>query len=188
MISATLEARGQGRLIVGNLHQRWTRFQFGRPIRRHLTWSSASEVNYTFIQEISSHPYPYFAGFRPAEGFEGYWMMRSIGTPFLLFSDPRLLGGAFLYGEWWVRTRCTDTIQHYLDCPRIWSRTNWFSGMSNGDLSFFVLWCWFWAMPLLLQNLTLLTNIGTIGNRARLLLFRKSFQQGVMSFIYGWWF
>ena len=30
----------------------------------------------------------YFSGYRPAEGFEGYWMMKNLRCPFLLFSDP----------------------------------------------------------------------------------------------------
>ncbi|WP_316242982.1 accessory Sec system protein Asp2, partial [Streptococcus suis] len=41
----------------------------------------------------------YFSGFRTAEGFEGFWMMKGLKTPFMLICDPRLDGGAFYLGS-----------------------------------------------------------------------------------------
>ena len=41
----------------------------------------------------------YFSGYRTAEGFEAYPLMKSLGAPFMLFSDPRLEGGAFYLGS-----------------------------------------------------------------------------------------
>jgi hypothetical protein len=41
----------------------------------------------------------YFSGFRPSEGYEGRWMMGSLGSPFILVYDPRLIGGSFYRGE-----------------------------------------------------------------------------------------
>jgi accessory secretory protein Asp2 len=32
----------------------------------------------------------YFSGYRPAEGFEGYFMMNKMNAPFILIGDPRL--------------------------------------------------------------------------------------------------
>lgn len=37
----------------------------------------------------------YFSGYRPAEGFEGYFMMNKMNAPFILIGDPRLEGGSF---------------------------------------------------------------------------------------------
>lgn len=41
----------------------------------------------------------YFSGFRPSEGYEGRWMMGSLGSPFILVHDPRIVGGAFYRGD-----------------------------------------------------------------------------------------
>lgn len=41
----------------------------------------------------------YFSGFRPSEGYEGRWMMGSLGAPFILVHDPRIVGGSFYRGE-----------------------------------------------------------------------------------------
>lgn len=41
----------------------------------------------------------YFSGFRPLEGYEGRWRTGSLGAPFILVSDPRLVGGAFYRGK-----------------------------------------------------------------------------------------
>ncbi|GAA3268330.1 hypothetical protein GCM10017706_33590 [Lactococcus lactis subsp. hordniae] len=40
-----------------------------------------------------------FSGFRPSEGYEGRWMMGSLGSPFLLVYDPRLLGGVLSWSR-----------------------------------------------------------------------------------------
>ena len=170
MISATLEAKGQGRLIVGNLHQRWTRFQFGKYLLgggilhdRH-----RQELNYFFHPGDFKPPLSvYFAGFRPAEGFEGYWMMRSMGTPFLLFSDPRLLGGAFYMGSDELEQGVRDTIQHYLDYLGFDQDQLIFSGMSMGTYPSLYYGADFEPHAIIVAKP--LTNIGTIGNRARLL-------------------
>lgn len=38
----------------------------------------------------------YFSGYRTAEGFEGYYMMKRMNAPFLLIGDPRVEGGSFI--------------------------------------------------------------------------------------------
>ena len=79
ILSATLEAKGNGALRVGNFHQRWTRFQFGKFVLGGgiLHDSKRQEINYFFYPGDFKPPLSvYFSGFRPAEGFEGFGMMR----------------------------------------------------------------------------------------------------------------
>ena len=42
-------------------------------------------------------------------------MMKNLGCPFLLFSDPRLQGGAFYLGSDELENKVKQTIQYYLD-------------------------------------------------------------------------
>ncbi|AEV94916.1 accessory Sec system protein Asp2 [Pediococcus claussenii] len=53
----------------------------------------------------------YFSGFRPGEGYEGVFMMRSLQAPTLIFSDPRLLGGAFYLGSAHFEQKIVDVIK-----------------------------------------------------------------------------
>ena len=57
----------------------------------------------------------YFSGYRPAEGFEGYWMMNNLGAPFLLIGDPRSEGGAFYLGSEELEQKLVQVIHHCLD-------------------------------------------------------------------------
>ena len=135
ILSATLEAKGNGALRVGNFHQRWTRFQFGKFVLGGgiLHDSKRQEINYFFYPGDFKPPLSvYFSGFRPAEGFEGFGMMRAMATPFLLFSDPRLEGGAFYMGTEELENSIKDTIQHYLDYLGFDSDQLILSGMSMG--------------------------------------------------------
>ena len=93
LLSASLEMKGQGQITIGGLHQRLTRFQFGKFVLGGgiLHDSKRQEINYFFYPGDFKPPLSvYFSGFRPAEGFEGFGMMKGMGTPFLLFSDPQI--------------------------------------------------------------------------------------------------
>ncbi|MFR1049999.1 MAG: accessory Sec system protein Asp2, partial [Streptococcus salivarius] len=109
----------------------------------------------------------YFSGFRPAEGFEGFGMMRAMETPFLLFSDPRLEGGAFYMGTEELENSIKDTIQHYLDYLGFDSDQLILSGMSMGTFPSMYYGADFEPHAIIMSKP--LANVGTIGNRARLL-------------------
>ncbi|MTV72370.1 accessory Sec system protein Asp2, partial [Streptococcus pneumoniae] len=82
-----VEARGRGTIKLGNLHQRWSRKQFGKFVLggNILHDSKRDEINYFFHPGDFKPPLTvYFAGYRPAEGFEGYFMMKTLGCPFIL--------------------------------------------------------------------------------------------------------
>ncbi|WP_128837344.1 accessory Sec system protein Asp2, partial [Streptococcus sp. DD11] len=117
-LAVSLEAQGQGRLQIGALHQRLTRYHFGKYVLggRILTDSRRQEINYFFYPGDLKPPLAvYFSGYRRAEGFEGFGMMRGMGTPFLLFSDPRVDGGMFYLGSQELESGIHQIIQEHLD-------------------------------------------------------------------------
>lgn len=82
-LSFLLEARGQGQLIIGALHKRFSHGPFGEI-------SLGSQVlRDSKRQEIFAYFHPgdlkpplniYFSDYRPAEGFEGFSMMKNMGA------------------------------------------------------------------------------------------------------------
>lgn len=169
-LSATLNIKGVGTVKVGNLHQRFTRQDLGKFVLGGgiLHDDKRQEINYFFYPGDFKPPLSvYFSGFRPAEGFEGFGMMRAMGTPFLLFSDPRLLGGAFYMGSDQLETGIKDTIQHYLDYLGFTKDQLILSGMSMGTYPSMYYGADFEPHAIITSKP--LANIGTISHRARLL-------------------
>lgn len=101
-ISTSIYAKGQGVLKIGTMHSRFSHLGQGDFLvgGQRITDSRRQEIIHYFHPGDLKPPLNvYFSGYRSAEGFEGYWMMRSFGAPFLLISDPRLEGGAFYIGS-----------------------------------------------------------------------------------------
>lgn len=170
MLAVSLQARGEGALTVGNLHQRLTRYQFGKYVLGGgiLHDHKRQELNYFFYPGDVKPPLSvYFSGFRPAEGFEGFGMMKAMGTPFLLFSDPRLLGGAFYMGSEDLEDQVREIIQHYLDYLGFSRDQLILSGMSMGTYPSLYYGADF--EPHAIITAKPLTNMGTIAQRSRLL-------------------
>ena len=80
-LSFSLEAKGQGRLIIGALHKRFSHGPFGEIALGSQTLRDSKR------QEIFAYFHPgdlkpplnvYFSGYRPAEGFEGFSMMKNM--------------------------------------------------------------------------------------------------------------
>ncbi|MGV2549431.1 accessory Sec system protein Asp2, partial [Bacillus licheniformis] len=97
-LSVSFYARGHGRARIGPLHYRHSRFGAGHflPGGRRIADARREELFWYFHPGDLTPPLNiYFAGYRPAEGFEGYYMMAKLGHPFLLITDPRLEGGRF---------------------------------------------------------------------------------------------
>ena len=59
-------------------------------------------------------------------------MMKNLGCPFLLFSDPRIEGGAFYLGSEELENKVKETIQYYLDYLGLTSKDLILSGLSMG--------------------------------------------------------
>lgn len=101
-IFMSLKARGSGSLTITALHDRYSRrgkgaFMVGGG--RRVT-SDRQEVFYFFDPGNLTPPLNvYFSGYKTAQGFEGYYLMRSFGHPFLLIAEARLQGGAAYMGS-----------------------------------------------------------------------------------------
>lgn len=114
----TFEAKGQGWLSLGNVHFRWSRHEMGEflPGGGRIVDHDRREVDYYFNPGDLKPPLNvYFSGYRTAEGFEGFYMMRSFGAPFLLFADPRLEGTGFYLGSPEFEAQIKDRVKQTLD-------------------------------------------------------------------------
>ena len=168
-ITVSVEARGRGSLKLGNLHQRWSRKQFGKFFLggNIIHDSKRDEINYFFHPGDFKPPLAvYFAGYRPAEGFEGYFMIKNLGCPFLLFSDPRLEGGAFYLGSEELENKIKETIQYYLDYLGLKSKDLILSGLSMGTFPALYYGAFFEPKAVIVGKP--LANLGTIARRGRL--------------------
>ena len=76
----------------------------------------------------------YFSGYKTQEGFEGFYMMRNMGTPFLLISEARLEGGAFYLGDKEYENLIVSGIQ---DCLKQ-------LGFDNSQFDF--VWTFYWEL------------------------------------------
>ena len=168
-LSISVEARGHGTIKLGNLHQRWSRKQFGKFVLggNILHDSKRDEINYFFHPGDFKPPLAiYFAGYRPAEGFEGYFMMKTLGCPFILFSDPRLEGGAFYLGTDELEGKVKETIAHYLDYLGFDRKDLILSGLSMGTFPALYYGASFEPHAIIVGKP--LANLGTIASRGRL--------------------
>ena len=168
-LAISVEARGQGIVKIGSLHQRWSRKQFGKFVLggNILHDSKRDEINYFFHPGDFKPPLAvYFAGYRPAEGFEGYFMMKTLGCPFILFSDPRLEGGAFYLGTDELEGKVKETIAHYLDYLGFDRKDLILSGLSMGTFPALYYGASFEPHAIIVGKP--LANLGTIASRGRL--------------------
>lgn len=98
----SIKAKGQGHLTITALHDRHSRRGKGHfiPGGKRVVTSEREEVFYYFDPGNVKPPLNvYFSGYKTQEGFEGYYMMRKMGHPFLLISEARLEGGGLYIGS-----------------------------------------------------------------------------------------
>lgn len=134
-LAASIEVKGQGTIKVGPLHYRKSREQYGEMLLGGQVSrdSQRNEFFYYFNPGDLQPPLNvYFSGYRTAEGFEGYWMMKNLGKPFLLISDPRLEGGCFYVGSSEYEQKIEHVIQTYLDLLSFSTKQLVISGLSMG--------------------------------------------------------
>lgn len=97
----SLLAKGKGEIRMIGLHDRHSRRGHGLFLpggERYIT-SDREEVFCYFDPGDMKPPLNvYFSGYKTKEGFEGYYLMRSMGCPFLLVAEARLEGGGFYMG------------------------------------------------------------------------------------------
>ncbi|MGQ7462764.1 accessory Sec system protein Asp2 [Streptococcus suis] len=133
--SVSFAVKGSGRLKFGVTHWRYSREGLGKFVLGGKGYSDRKR------QEVFSYFNPgdlkpplnvYFSGFRGAEGFEGFFMMKSMGAPFVLIADPRLEGGCFYSGTDELENNVKRAIQDALDYLGFTSDQLILSGLSMG--------------------------------------------------------
>ncbi|PRI12082.1 accessory Sec system protein Asp2 [Leucobacter massiliensis] len=134
-LSASFFARGHGRVRIGPLHYRRSRLGTGHflPGGRRIVDHRREELFTYFHPGDLTPPFNvYFAGYRPSEGFEGYYLMASLGHPFLLVSDPRLEGGRFYLGSAELEGKLLAVIREHIEALGLGEEDVIFSGLSMG--------------------------------------------------------
>lgn len=135
-LSCSIFAKGTGRVKVGPIHYRHSRLGAGEflPGGQRIVDRRREELFYYFHPGDLTPPFNiYFAGYRPAEGFEGYFMMAGLGHPFLLISDPRLEGGRFYLGTDELEGELHRVIREHIELLGFSERDVIFSGLSMGS-------------------------------------------------------
>ncbi|MDC6327257.1 accessory Sec system protein Asp2 [Staphylococcus auricularis] len=136
IISVSVKARGQGTIHFGALHKRWSRLEYGQHILggSRFVDDRKEELMYYFNPGDLKPPLNvYFSGYRPAEGFEAFFLMSKLDAPFLLISDPRLEGGAFYIGSDTYEQGVKDIIQQSLERLSFADHELILSGLSMGS-------------------------------------------------------
>lgn len=134
-VSADLLARGSGTIEMGPLHFRQSRLGAGQFLpggRRHSFSKGQEFISYFNPGDRKPPLNVYFSGYRTAEGFEGYFIMNAMRSPFLLIGDPRLEGGGFYLGAEEFEKGIADVIQSALDELGFTRDQLILSGMSMG--------------------------------------------------------
>ena len=102
-ITMVIFVRGYGKLKLGDVEYRWTRYGLGTYLnggQRLVDPQTREELACYFNPGDLKPPLcVYFAGYHSKKSFEGYFMMRRLNAPYLLITDSRLEGGQFYTGE-----------------------------------------------------------------------------------------
>lgn len=128
-------AKGKGELGFGPLHWRQSRIGMGRFVLGGERYSDSKKQEFIYYFNPGDMKPPlnvYFSGYRTAEGFEGYGIMKSLKGPFMLIGDPRLEGGAFYIGSPELEARIVEVIQESLDYLGFGKNDLILSGLSMG--------------------------------------------------------
>ncbi|WP_022768322.1 accessory Sec system protein Asp2 [Butyrivibrio sp. NC2007] len=136
VLAFSLQVRGKGRINVGNLHFRYSHLGFGvLKTGGDKRQDASKEEIISYFDPMDRKPplCVYFSGYRTAEGFEGYYMMKALGAPFLLLGDPRLEGGAFYMGSKEYEEQIKDIIRSTLDKLGFTNQQLVLSGISMGS-------------------------------------------------------
>ena len=163
-LSCELLAQGNGRLEVGQLHFRNSRLDAGCMLaggRRHVYSGRQEFISYFDPGDLKPPLNVYFSGYRTAEGFEGYFIMKRMGAPFLLIGDPRLEGGGFYLGTPDFEKGVADVIRNALQSLGFTSDQLIMSGLSMGTFG-----AAYYACDLLPHAVILGKPLMSIGNVA----------------------
>ncbi|MCI9024157.1 MAG: accessory Sec system protein Asp2 [Dorea sp.] len=111
-------AKGRGKLRIVGLHHRKSRGSHGYFLpggERYVTSDREEAFCYFEPGDLKPPLCVYFSGYKTLEGFEGYYMMKGMGCPFLLIAESRLEGGAFYMGSAEYEKIYVDIIRKYMN-------------------------------------------------------------------------
>lgn len=113
----SVKAKGRGRLWLTGLHKRLSRGNHGHFLpggERYVTSSREEAFCYFDPGDLKPPLNVYFSGYKTLEGFEGYFMVKALGCPFLLITEPRLEGGNFYMGSEAYEQLYVDMIRKHM--------------------------------------------------------------------------
>lgn len=116
--SVSIFAKGQGTLRFGPLHWRYSRQSLGQLSLggdRIVDEKGQELIIYFNPGDMKPPLNIYFSGYRQAEGFEGFVMMKAMTAPFILVADPRIEGGSFYTGTDDLEKKLVKSIQKSID-------------------------------------------------------------------------
>lgn len=159
----SLRAKGNGKLKFIALHDRMSRRGHGYflPGGKRKVFSNREEIFYYFDPGDMKPPLNvYFSGYKTAEGFEGYYIMKKMGKPFLLISEARLEGGAFYMGNEKYEAGMANIIRQTMQKLGFESNQVILSGLSMGTFGALYYACDILPYAVILGKP--LTNIGDV--------------------------
>lgn len=160
----SVSARGKGRLCLIALHKRISRGSHGYFLpggERYVSSKREEAFCYFDPGDLKPPLCVYFAGYKTLQGFEGYYMMKGLGCPFLLVAEPRLEGGAFYMGSAEYERLYVDMIQSHMEELGFTPDQVIFSGLSMGTFGALYYGCEIRPYALLLGK-----PLASIGNVA----------------------
>jgi accessory secretory protein Asp2 len=134
-IFVSLLAKGKGKLEIIALNDRHSRRGHGTflPGGQRFVASNREEIFHYFDPGDLKPPLAvYFSGYKTMQGFEGYYMMRNMGCPFLLIAEPRLEGGSFYMGSKEYEAELVYIIKKYMNQLGFTKEQVILSGLSMG--------------------------------------------------------
>lgn len=165
----SLKAKGEGNLKIKALHDRYSRNgkAFFIPGGKRFVTKSREEIFYYFNPGNLKPPLNvYFSGYKTRESFEGYKVMKNLGSPFLLISEARLEGGAFYLGNEEYESNLINIIKSVMNVLEFGPNQVIMSGIAMG--SFGALYYGSFIMPHTILVGKPLVNLGDIAENEHL--------------------
>ena len=165
----SVNASGTGKLDIIALHDRLSHYDVGKFMvggERYVT-SNREEIFCYFDPGDFKPPLTvYFSGYKTQEGFEGYYMMRKLGCPFLLISESRFEGGGFYLGNQEFEKLMVEILEKKLAFLGFYNNQMIMSGISMGTVGSMYYGCDLKPHALILGKP--LGNLGDIAANERL--------------------
>lgn len=135
-IFISIKAKGEGTLTFIALHDRFSRGNNGSFLiggERYVTQKREEVFAYFEPGDLKPPLNIYFSGYKTKEGFEGYNLMKNLGSPFLLIAETRLEGGAFYIGDEEYESIILKVIKDHMNILGFEGKDVLISGLSMGS-------------------------------------------------------